>query len=145
MVGEAKNNLIVESLLDGKKVPSFAHDRVSTLKEISIYTDTEDVALEAVLKSIFELTDGKPIDNPKKSSGDKLKSTFAEILPEYDRDAVYVSDIKKIFSWYNLLLEKELLEFTDEDVEDETLKSDENSESIEGEKLAEDNKPEEKE
>jgi len=122
MVGEAKNNLIVESLIDGKKTPSFAHDRVSTLKEISIYTDNEDVALEKVLKGIHEYTDGKPLDNPKKSSGDSLKATFAKILPDYDRDAVYVSDIKKIFSWYNLLLEKEMLEFTEDEVEEaETL------------------------
>ncbi len=118
MVGEAKNNLIVESLIDGKKTPSFAHDRVSTLKEISIYTDNEDVALEKVLKGIHEFTEGKPLDNPKKSSSDSLKATFAKILPDYDRDAVYVSDIKKIFSWYNLLLEKEMLEFKEEDTEE---------------------------
>jgi len=115
MVGEAKNNLIVESLIDGKKTPSFAHDRVSTLKEISIYTDTEDVPLETVFKSIFEYTSGKPVENPKKASGDNLKSMFAEILPDYDRDAVYVSDIKKIFSWFNLLLDKNLLDFSEEE------------------------------
>lgn len=115
MVGEAKNNLIVESLVDGKKSPSFAHDRVSTLKEISIYTDTEDVPLEQVLKNIFNYTEGKALDNPKKASGESLKSLFSEILPDYDRDAVYVSDIKKIFSWYNLLLEKELLDFSDDE------------------------------
>lgn len=114
MVGEAKNNLIVESLIDGKKIPSFAHDRVSTLKEISIYTENEDVPLDEVLKSIDNYTEGKPIENPKKSSSDVIKSTFAEILPDYDRDTVYVSDIKKIFSWYNLLLEKDMLDFTEE-------------------------------
>ena len=122
MVGEAKNNLIVESLIDGKKTPSFAHDRVSTLKEISIYTDTEDVPLETVFKGIFDYTDGKPVENPKKSSGDTLKKTFAEILPDYDRDAVYVSDIKKIFTWFNLLLEKDLLEFSEDEEADSTEK-----------------------
>ncbi len=130
-VGEAKNNLIVESLVDGKKMPSFAHDRVSTLKEISIYTEGEDVALEKVLKKIFDFTEGKPVENPKKSSGDVLKSTFAEILPDYDRDAVYVSDIKKIFSWYNLLLEKEMLEFTEE-----TEETEDTSEVVEEEESA---------
>ena len=117
MVWETKNNLIVESLIDGKKSPSFAHDRVSTLKEISIYADTEDVALEKVFKNIFDYTEGKAIENVKKISGDKLKSMFTEILPDYDREAVYVSDIKKVFSWYNLLLEKELLDFTEEETE----------------------------
>lgn len=139
MVGEAKNNLIVESLLDGKKIPSFAHDRVSTLKEISIYTESEDVALEKVFKGIFDHTEGKPVDDPKKLSGDVLKSTFAAILPDYDRDAVYVSDIKKIFSWYNLLLEKELLEFTEEE-EETTDTSDEKAE----EEVVEEEKKEEK-
>jgi uncharacterized protein DUF6852/uncharacterized protein DUF5606 len=146
MVGEAKNNLIVESLLDGKKTPSFAHDRVSTLKEISIYTDTEDVALEKVLKNIFDHTGGKPIDNPKKFSGDKLKSLFGEILPDYDRDAVYISDIKKIFSWYNLLLEKELLEFNEtDDSESETpdLEEEFGEESLEETGSAEESKDEE--
>ncbi len=132
MVGEAKNNLIVESLLDGKKIPSFAHDRVSTLKEISVYTETEDVALETVFKNIYDFTEGKAVENTKKSSGDELKSTFAKILPEYDRDAVYVSDIKKIFSWYNLLLEKELLDFSEEEAEDE--KVEEKAEDTEKEK-----------
>lgn len=145
MVGEAKNNLIVESLIDGKKIPSFAHDRVSTLKEISIYTDNEDVALEKVLKSIYEYTGGKPIESKKKSSSNVLKSTFGEILPDYDRDAVYVSDIKKIFSWYNLLLEKDMLEFNDEDEEskeatDEVV--DETSEVVDEEET-QDDKPEE--
>ncbi len=116
MVGEAKNNLIVESLIDGKKTPSFAHDRVSTLKEISIYTDSEDVALEKVFKSIFDYTDGKPVDNPKKMLSDDIKKTFAEIVPDYDRAAVYVSDIKKVFSWFNLLLQKELLTFDEEEI-----------------------------
>lgn len=129
MVGEAKNNLIVESLIDGKKIPSFAHDRVSTLKEISIYTENEDVALEDVLKSINNYTEGKPIENPKKSSSDVLKTTFAEIRPDYDRDTVYVSDIKKIFSWYNLLLEKDMLDFTEEDEEANDTK-DEQAEEV---------------
>ena len=139
MVGEAKNNLIVESLIDGKKIPSFAHDRVSTLKEISIYTETEDVALEKVLQNIFKHTEGKAIDNPKKASGDGLKATFAEILPDYDRDAVYVSDIKKIFNWYNLLLEKDLLDFSEEEEVEST--EDEAKEDIATENQEE--KPEE--
>ena len=117
MVGEAKNNLIVESLIDGKKLPSFAHDRVSTLKEISVYTETDDIPLEDVFKNIFKFTEGKEAPNPKKMSGNELKSFFAEVLPEYDRDSVYVSDIKKIVSWYNLLIAKNLIEFEDQNEE----------------------------
>jgi hypothetical protein len=113
MVGEAKNNLIIESLIDGKKIPSFAHDRVSSLKEISIYTEGEDIPLEKVFKRLFDANEGKPVENPKKSSNDAIKTLFESILPDYDKDAVYVSDMKKVFSWYNLLLEKEMLDFTE--------------------------------
>lgn len=137
MVGEAKNNLIVESLIDGKKSPSFAHDRVSTLKEISVYTETEDIAMEKVLKGIYEFTEGKPLDDPKKSSGEVLKKIFAKVLPDYDRDAVYVSDIKKIFTWYNLLLEKEMLDFTEKEVEDTEVSEDKPEKEIKQDKESE--------
>ncbi len=119
MVGESKNGLIVESLADGKKFPVFTHERVSSLKEISIYTETDDISLRKVLKKIEEVLDGKPVDNPKKASGNELKSLFEQIVPDYDRDAVYVSDIKKVFTWYNLLLEKDMLDFPEEEEEGE--------------------------
>jgi len=117
MVGESKNGLIVESLADGKKFPVFAHERVSSLKEISIYTETDDISLRKVLKKIEEIQGGKPVDNPKKASGNELKSLFEQVVPDYDKDAVYVSDIKKAFTWYNLLLEKDMLDFPEEEEE----------------------------
>ncbi len=129
MVGEAKNNLIIESLIDGKKIPSFAHDRVSSLKEISIYTEGEDIPLEQVFKRLFDNQEGKAVDNPKKSSTDVIKSLFETILPDYDKDAVYVSDMKKVFSWYNLLLEKELLDFSE--TEENATENAEGSEKVE--------------
>jgi hypothetical protein len=119
MVGESKNGLIVESLADGKKFPVFTHERVSSLKEISIYTETDDISLRKVLKKIEEVLDGKPVDNPKKASGNELKSLFEQVVPDYDKDAVYVSDIKKVFTWYNLLLEKDMLDFPEEEEGDE--------------------------
>lgn len=129
MVGEAKNNLIIESLIDGKKIPSFAHDRVSSLKEISIYTEGEDIPLEQVFKRLFDNQEGKAVDNPKKSSTDVIKSLFETVLPDYDKDAVYVSDMKKVFSWYNLLLEKELLDFSE--TEENATENAEESENVE--------------
>ena len=125
MVGESKNGLIVESLTDGKKFPAFSHERISSLKEISIYTETGDISLKEVLKKMKEIQDGKPVDNPKKTNSSDLKVLFGQFVPDYDKDAVYVSDIKKVFTWYNLLLEKDMLDFTDEE-ENET--SDENPE-----------------
>jgi len=120
MVGESKNGLIVESLTDGKKFPAFSHERISSLKEISIYTETGDISLKDVLKKMKEIQNGKPVDNPKKASSSDLKVLFEQFVPDYDKDAVYVSDIKKVFTWYNLLLEKDMLDFTDEEEENET-------------------------
>jgi len=125
LIGESKSNLIVESLIDGKRSPAFSHERISTLKEISIYTEEEDVSLEEVFKKIKELHDGKPVLNPKTASSNEIKALFEKILPNYDREAVYVSDMKKVFGWYNFLLEKELLDFTDEEEQES------NSEEVE--------------
>jgi hypothetical protein len=118
MVGEAKNNLIVESLTDGKRGPAFPHERISSLQEISIYTETDDASLEDVLKNLHEIQEGKPAPNPKKASSKELKELFEKALPDYDKDAVYVSDIKKVFNWYNTLLAKDLLDFSEEDMEE---------------------------
>ena len=115
LIGESKSSLVVESMIDGKRGPAFSHERISTLKEISIYSDNEDVPLEDVFKKIFDLQDGKPVLNPKKASSNEVKEMFEKIQPDYDRDAVYVSDMKKVFTWYNFLLEKEELEFTEEE------------------------------
>ena len=119
MVGEAKNNIIVESLVDGKKIPAFTHDRISTLKEISIFTQDEDVPLKDVLKSIFTMQNEQPVPDMKKASSTEIKALFEKALPTYDQDTVYVSDMKKIFGWYNLLLEKGLIDLVEEEEETE--------------------------
>ena len=115
MVGEAKNKIIVESLIDGKKYPAFSHEKISSLKEISIYTESDDVPLEDVLVNIYKVMNGKPVDNPKKFSSDKLKELFEKALPDYDKDAVYVSNMKSVFNWYNILLDKNLITIEKED------------------------------
>ena len=120
LIGESKSNLVVESLTDGKRGPAFGHERISALKDISIYTDEEDVPLEEVFKKIYEMKNGEAVLNPKKASANEIKELFAEILPDYDRDSVYVSDMKKVFTWYNFLLEKGLMEFTEEEEEKAT-------------------------
>jgi hypothetical protein len=110
MVGEAKNKIIVESLIDGKRHPAFSHDKISSLKEISIYTNEEDIPLEDVLKNIYKVMEGKPVEHPKKISSADIKKLFEKALPNYDKDAVYVSNMKSIFSWYNILLENNLID-----------------------------------
>lgn len=119
LAGEAKNNLVVESLTDGKKGPAFSHERISSLQEISIYTTGEDLPLHDALKKIYDMTGGQKVENPKKMSSAQLKELFIKAIPDYDEDSVYVSDMKKVFSWYNMLLEKELLDFSEEEKEEE--------------------------
>ncbi len=130
LVGEAKNNLVVESLSDGKRTPAFPHEHISSLKEISIYTASEDVPLEDVFKKIYEIREGKQVENPKKMNSSSLKAFFEEVLPDYDKEAVYTSDIKKVFTWYNQLLSKNLISFNKEETTSEKPEND-NKESDE--------------
>ena len=118
MIAKSKNGLIVESLIDGKRISAFSHEKISSLEEISIFTDTEDLPIKEVFKRISEKTDRKQTIDVK-SQNNKLKEFFEKVLPEYDKERVYVSDIKKVLKWYNLLLEKELLDFTEEEIEEE--------------------------
>ena len=115
-IGQSKNGVIVESLTDGKRFPAFAHERISSLAEISVFTLEEDIPLQDVFKKIYEKYDGKEAIDPK-SGGEELKAFMREVLPEYDEDRVYVSDIKKMVTWYNLLVSKGLLEFPEEEEE----------------------------
>lgn len=132
LVGEAKSNIIVESLIDGKKIPAFSHERISSLHEISIYTHGEDLPLYEVLKNLYTLQQGKAVDNPKKMDGKSLKSLFEQVAPDFDEEAVYASDMKKVFTWYNLLLEKDLLDFSEEAENNSTEQTEE--EGVEPEK-----------
>lgn len=117
VVSQGKNNVLVESLLDGKRFPIFAHHHVSILEEISVYTHSEDRPLKDIFKAINQSL-GEVLDfDPKEISSDELKAKFTIAVPDYNKEAVYVSDIKKIFGWYKLLSEKQLLDFTEEGTE----------------------------
>ncbi|MFB6342721.1 DUF5606 domain-containing protein [Saccharicrinis sp. FJH62] len=121
MITQGKNSIIVESLLDGKRIPAHSFAKVISLEDIAIFTETEEVSLAEVFKAIIEKEgEGNPAPDAKKISGDELKEYFEEILPEYDRDRVYVSDMKKVLVWFNLLLENDLLKMDEEDKEEET-------------------------
>lgn len=99
-VAQSVRGVIVESLLDGRRMNASANAKVSALSEISMFTEGEDIALADVFTRIYAHTGGKEAISPKESP-EKLKAAFAEVLPEYDRDRVHVSDIKKCFAWYN--------------------------------------------
>jgi hypothetical protein len=101
-VGKSKNNVIVESIIDKKRFPIFNTNRISALTDISIYTYEEEVLLSDIYRKIFETNDGKlTIDHTE--STEKLRAKLEEFVPNYDKEQVYNSDIKKLFQWYNLL------------------------------------------
>jgi len=112
-IAQSKTGIVVESISDGKRGSAFASDQISSLSDISIFTTDEDIKLEDVFKKIYEKEEGKKAISPKSSSSD-IKTYFEQVLPEYDKDRVYVSDIKKVLKWYNLLSENNILEFKEE-------------------------------
>ena len=114
MVAEAKNSIVVESLLTGKRMPVHSHSKVSSLVDIAIFTQTGEVTLKDVFKNISEKETGNEVPKEALKS---LKAYFSEVLPEYDQDRVYTSDMKKVIQWYNLLHQKSMLNF--EEVEEE--------------------------
>jgi len=116
MVAESKNNIIVESLETLKRIPVHSTSKVSALEDIAIYTENGDVPLKDIFKAISEKESGGPTLSPK-SSGTELKAYFEKIVPEYDKDRVYISDIKKVFLWYNTLQQYELLDFSETEEE----------------------------
>ena len=102
VVAQSKSNIIIESLIDNKRVPAYSTDRISALEDISIYTYDEDFPLREVYKSIAKKTNCGEAPSHKESLK-TLEIYLEEILPNYDQERVYPSDIKKIFQWYNLL------------------------------------------
>lgn len=109
-VAQSQRGVIVESLVDGKRMNASANAKVSALTEISMFTEGEDISLAEVFTKIYAHTGGKEAISPKEDAK-KLAVCFAEVLPEYDRERVHASDIKKCFAWYNALLAAGFTEF----------------------------------
>ena len=116
LISRGKNNLIVEAL-DGthRRQPAFSTDRITSLADIAMFTDNEDVPLMQVLDNMKKLEEGKKTTlNFKKASGDELRDYFAKVLPEFDRERVHGSDIKKLIQWYNILIDNDITDFLEE-------------------------------
>ena len=109
---QAIGRIIVESVAEGKCIPAFARDRMSSLEEISIFSTDEDRPLKEVFMMIHEKMGDKVDFDYKKASNDELREKFSFVMPDYDEDAVYPSDMKKVFAWYQMLNDKGLLDFT---------------------------------
>jgi len=116
LVSRGNNNLIVEVLDETKKrQPIFATDRVTSLADIAIFTDSEDMPLGEVLTKVRDKEEGKECSlNWRKASSKELQCYFAEVLPSFDRDRVHNSDIKKLLQWYDLLIKAGVTDFEKE-------------------------------
>ena len=109
VIAQSKNGVIVESLIDKKRFPAFATNRISTLEDISIYTTGDDLPLKEVYKKIFEKEKGGPTIEPKSSDEKAMRAYMETIIPEYDKERVHISDLRKLFAWYNILQSAGLL------------------------------------
>jgi len=116
LVSRGKNNLIVEALdATHRRQPAFGTDRITSLADIAMFTDSEDVPLMDVLENLKNLENGKKSSlDYKKASSEELRDYFAKILPSFDRDRVHCSDIKKLIQWYNILVENGISDFKEE-------------------------------
>ena len=127
LVSQGKNMLIVESInADKKRFPAYGNEKIISLADIAMYTDDSEVPLYEVLEAIKSKENGSAISlDPKKASADELRAYMAEILPNFDRDRVYLNDIKKLISWYNILITNGINEFkapVEESEKEETAK-----------------------
>ena len=136
---QTRGGFVAESMVDGKKISVNMRHNVSLLSEIAIYTYTEEVPLREVFQKIYDKENGGEAINHKESKA-KLEDYFNEVLPDYDEDRVYISDIKKILQWYNLLVSKGYTDFskgdetaTDETATDETAEADKTPKDTGGE------------
>lgn len=111
LVSQGKNMLIVESLIDKKRQPAYSHEKVVSLADVAIFTDSEEKPLAEVLTLIQEKEAGKKVSLDLKATNDVLRDYFAEILPDFDRERVYPSDIKKLIMWYNQLIDNKITDF----------------------------------
>ena len=113
LISQGKNMLIVESLTDGKRMPTYARDKIVSLADVSMYTTGEDVPLSDVLTALGKKQELRAVDmDVKNAAADELRTFFEGVLPDFDRDRVYPTDIQKLIKWYNLLIEAGITDFS---------------------------------
>lgn len=112
LISQGKNMLIVESLVDKKRFPAYGNEKIISLADIAMYTNDSEVPLRDVLRSIKEKENAAMASiDVKKATPEQLRQYLAEVLPDFDRDRVYVNDIKKLILWYNILVSNGITEF----------------------------------
>ena len=125
LLTQTRSGFVGESLSDGKRLSVGIRNNVSVLSEIAIYTLEEEIPLREVFQKIKEKEGGGKTSVSHKEDKLKLEEYFFEVLPNYDEDRVYSSDIKKILQWYNILIDKGINDFSESDSEDETSQEEE--------------------
>ena len=118
LVSQGRNMLIVENVATKKRQPAYNHDKVISLSDVAMYTTEGEVPLYDVFDAISKKNEGAPVD-VKNMSDAELREYFAQYLPDYDRDRVYTTDIKKLFQWYNILASNGVTEFKDEEIKED--------------------------
>ena len=128
LISQGKNMLIVESLIDGKRMPAFTKDKVVSLADIAIFTENEEVPLIQVFEKLRVKENSAAASIDSKADNDKLRAFMLDVLPEYDRDRVYPSDIRKLINWYNILINSGFTSFVETE---EVVKEPEETEKAE--------------
>lgn len=118
MLSHGNRRIIVEDVATGRRFPALERDRIISLGDIAMYTRGEDKPLDEILDLVYARQDGKEIDIKALEENGKLRELFGEILPDFDEDRVHDSDIKKLFTWYNILVKSGMTKFA-EDKEEE--------------------------
>ena len=120
LISQGKNMLIVESVnAEKKRFPAYGNEKIISLADIAIYTDDAEIPLKEVLTSLKEKENGAVATiDVKKATAEELRSFMAEVLPNFDRERVYLTDIKKLISWYNILVSNDITEFAEEETEE---------------------------
>ena len=116
LVSQTKGGAVVKNLVSGQKYPVFKNDRISSLGEIRLFTESDERPLSEVMEALYKRMEAKPTAfDPKKASSEEMFGLLGEAMPDYDRERVHTSDVKKLFTWYNILLSAGKLEPTPEE------------------------------
>lgn len=124
IISNGRNMLLVEDIISHKRFPAHSRDKIVSLGDISMYTSGDDVPLPEIFDSAKKVYEGKEVDVKAMQKEGTLREEFAKVLPDFDRDRVYDGDIRKFFTWYNLLLQAGITAFTapkEETAEEQTV------------------------
>jgi len=129
LISKGKNIFIAESLIDQTRIPVYSRDKVVSLGDITMYANDGDARLAQIFRSIKKKEEGKEISFSSSITPEELRNYFSEVLPDFDRNRVYPSDIKKVMNWYNLLVKSGLTDFEEEEEKTAPEENNENNEN----------------